>query len=235
MTTKHLARSAEPDVAEVAALIGDPGRAAMLLALFDGGELTASDLALRGGMTPQAATAHLKKLIVAGLLAGRAQGRHRFFRLTSPDVAHAIEALTAIAKPARITALDQSRSLERMRLARTCYDHLAGRLGVAVTEHLVERGAIEPAGADFLLGRHGRRIFSSLEIDVEAVRAHRRRFARACVDWTERRAHLAGGLGASVLDCFLRNRWVARNATDRALRITPEGARQLAARFGFEW
>lgn len=207
----------------------------MLLALFDGRELTASELALRAGVTPQAATAHLKKLIAAGLLTGHAQGRHRFFRLASSDVAHAVEALTTIAKPARIVALEQSTSFERMRLARSCYDHLAGRLGVGVTDRLIERGAIEPAGADFVLASRGRAVFSSLGIDVDAEREQRRRFARACVDWTERRPHLAGSLGASVLDLFLRNRWVGRNAADRALRITPDGARELRARFDLEW
>lgn len=235
MATKRNVRTAEPHIAEVAALIGDPGRAAMLLALFDGRELTASDLALRAGMTPQAATAHLKKLVAAGLLTGRAQGRNRFFGLTSADVAHAIEALTAIARPARIVALDQSTSFERMRLARSCYDHLAGRLGVGVTDRLIERGAISQRGKDFALGARANAVFSELGVDLAGAGAQRRSFARVCTDWTERRPHIAGSLGAAVLKLFLHNRWVTRNAKDRALHITPEGASALRARFDLAW
>jgi DNA-binding transcriptional ArsR family regulator len=233
MTTMR--RSAEPNIAEVAALIGDPGRAAMLLALLDGRDLAASELASVAGMTPQAATAHFKKLVAAGLLVGRSAGRHRFFRIASPEVGHALESLGTIARPTRITALGQSTTLERLRAARSCYDHLAGRLGVAVTERLVERKAIAPDGADFTLASRGREVFSELGIDLDEVQNERRRFARACLDWTERRPHLAGSLGASVLDLFVRKRWVMRNTNDRALRVTPDGARELRRRFGVAW
>jgi DNA-binding transcriptional ArsR family regulator len=227
-------RSADPDIAEVAAVIGDPGRAAMLLALLDGRDLAASALASLAGMTPQAATAHFKKLVAAGLLVGRSAGRHRFFRIASPEVGHAIETLATIARPTRIVALTQSTTFERLRAARSCYDHLAGRLGVAVTERLVDREAITRSGRDFALTSHGHEVFADLGIDVDEVRGERRRFARACMDWTERRPHLAGSLGASVLHLFVRKRWVTRNATDRALRVTPEGARELR-RLGIEW
>jgi hypothetical protein len=185
MITTRAPRSAEPNIAQVAGLIGDPGRAAMLLALFDGRELAASEL--------------------------------------------------AIAEPARIVALEQSTSFERMRLARSCYDHLAGRLGVAITDALVERGAIEPAGSDLALAARGRAVFSSLGIDVDVAREQRRGFARTCVDWTERRPHLAGSLGAAVLELFLRERWVARSSADRSLRITADGMRELRARFDLRW
>ncbi len=225
-------RSADPNIAEVAALIGDPGRAAMLLALLDGRDLAASELASVAGMTPQAATAHFKKLVAAGLLIGRSAGRHRFFRIASPEVGHAIEALATIARPARIVALAQSTTFERLREARSCYDHLAGKLGVAVTERLIERKAIAPAGCNFTLTPQGHNIFSDLGIEVESVKGERRRFARACMDWTERRPHLAGSLGASVLQLLVRKRWVIRNANDRALRVTPEGVREFRRRLG---
>jgi DNA-binding transcriptional ArsR family regulator len=227
----HYRRSPEPNVAEVAALIGDPGRAAMLLALLDGRELPASELALRGGLTPQAATAHLKKLVAAGLLAARSSGRHRFFRLASADVGHAIETLAAIARPATVVALDQSTTLARLRVARSCYDHLAGRLGVAVTDHFVSCGAIERADDAFALTGRGENVFRELGVDVAAARDQRRSFARACIDWTERRAHLAGSLGAGVLQAFLERKWVLRNASDRALKITPDGHRALKQTF----
>ena len=225
-------RSADPNIAEVAALIGDPGRAAMLLALLDGRDLAASELASVAGMTPQAATAHFKKLVAAGLLVGRSAGRHRFFRIASSEVGHAIETLAAIARPARIVALGQTTAFERLREARSCYDHLAGKLGVAVTERLIERKALAPDGRDFTLAPHGRRIFSELGVDVDNVQGERRRFARACMDWTERRPHLAGSLGASVLHLLVHKRWVTRNANDRALRVTPEGERELRRRLG---
>ncbi len=228
-------RNADPNIAEVAALIGDPGRAAMLLALLDGSDLAASELASVAGMTPQAATAHFKKLVAAGLLVGRSAGRHRFFRIASADVGHAIETLATIARPAKIVALRQSTTLERLRAARSCYDHIAGRLGVAVTDRLIERKAIALVGRDFTLAARGREIFGELGIDLDDVQAERRRFARACLDWTERRPHLAGSLGASVLNTFVRKRWVTRSNTDRTLRVTPDGARELRRRFGVTW
>jgi len=224
-------RAADPNVAEVAALIGDPGRAAMLLALLDGRELVASELALRAGVTPQAATAHLKKLVAAGLLVGRAAGRHRFFRLGSPEVGHAIETLAAISRPAKIVALDQSTTLARLRVARSCYDHLAGRLGVAVTDHFLASGALVKRGHEFGLTPRGEGVFAELGVDVEAAREQRRSFARVCIDWTERRAHLAGSLGSGVLHAFLERKWVLRNSSDRALRITPEGHHALEHTF----
>jgi DNA-binding transcriptional ArsR family regulator len=228
-------RSAEPNIAEVAALIGDPGRAAMLLALLDGRDLAASELASVAGMTPQAATAHFKKLVAAGLLVGRSAGRHRFFRIASPEVGHAIETLATIARPARIVALTQSTTFERLRAARSCYDHLAGRLGVAVTDRLVERKAILPVGRDYTVTQRGREVFAELGVDVDDAQSERRRFARACMDWTERRPHLAGSLGASLLDAFVRKRWLTRNTSDRALRVTPDGAREFRRRFGATW
>ena len=235
MLKRRATRSAEPNIAEIGALIGDPGRATMLLALLDGRDLAASELALRAGLSPQAATAHLKKLVAAGMLAARDAGRHRFFRLASPEIGHAIETLATIAAPARIVALDQSTALERLRLARSCYDHLAGRLGVGITDRLIERGAIARRGADFALGSRARAVFTELGIDLDEAREHRRAFARVCTDWTERRPHLAGSLGAAVLELFLRRRWVTRNANDRALQITPEGARALRATFDLAW
>ncbi len=231
---RSLHRTTYPDIAEIGALIGDPGRAAMLLALLDGRDVPASELAARANVTPQAASAHLKKLLAAGLLRGRASGRHRLFSLASAEVAHAIEALATIAQPARIVALSQSTQFDRLRAARSCYDHLAGRLGVALTDWLVREGAIAPAGAHFTLDRAAERIFGDLRVDIAQARALHRAFARACLDWTERRAHLAGGLGAALLRCFLEHGWIVRNANDRAIAITPQGARELQRRFAID-
>jgi DNA-binding transcriptional ArsR family regulator len=226
-----LRRAADPNVAEIGALIGDPARAAMLFALLDGRQLPASELAFRAGASPQSASAHLGKLVAGGLLVATAVGRQRLFRLASPDVAHAVEALATIARPTPIVALSQTTTMQRLREARSCYDHLAWRLGVAVTDHFVERGTMTLSGDAFAVTPRGERFFRTLEIDVARARADRRSFARACIDWSERRPHLAGSLGAAVLERFLSAGWVARNAHDRALRITPEGHTELARRF----
>jgi DNA-binding transcriptional ArsR family regulator len=219
----NLCFQADPDIAEIGALIGDPARAAILLALLDGGALSASELAFRGGVSPQAASAHLAKLVAGGLLCATVQGRHRLFRLASPDVGHALEAVAAVARPARLVALSQGTALQRLREARSCYDHLAGRLGVGVTDGLVARGAVT---------RAGERFFAALAVDVTEARAKRRSFARACTDWTERRPHLGGSLGAGLRGRFIAAGWVQRNAHDRSLRITDAGRTELARRFG---
>jgi DNA-binding transcriptional ArsR family regulator len=224
-------RAADPNVAEIAALIGDPVRSALLFALLDGRELPASELASRAGASAQSASGHLGKLVAGGLLLATAAGRQRLFHLASPDVAHAIEALATIARPTPIVALSQTTTLQRLREARSCYDHLAGRLGVAVTDHFVERGSITLSGRAFAVTTRGERFFRTLGIDVERARANRRSFTRACVDWSERRPHLAGSLGASVLERFLAAGWVERNVQDRALRVTPEGRAEFERRF----
>lgn len=233
--TKHaIVPAADPGVADPAALIGDPARAAMLCALMDGGELTAGDLARRGGLAASAASAHLAKLVAGGLLAARASGRQRLFRLAGAPVAHALEALAAIAPPVRIAALSQSRISEELRTARTCYDHLAGRLGVGVTEGLMCRGLLV-AGADgFALPRKGATYLTEFGVDVEAARASRRRFANECLDWSERRSHVAGALGAAICDAFLVRRFVERRSANRSLRITPAGGAWLLKNLGVE-
>src|SRR5262252_5225786 len=147
--TRTTPPATDPDVAEVAALIGDPTRAALLLALLGGGALTATELAYRSGASPQAASAHLRKLVDGRFLSVAASGRHRLYRLAGSDIAEAIEALLTIAPQRRVVALSQSIAMDRLRAARTCYDHLAGRLGVAVTDALVARGAVRRGRSGF--------------------------------------------------------------------------------------
>lgn len=223
---------ADPDVAATAALIGDHNRAAILFALLDGLELPASELAFRAGTSPTAASAHLAKLVAGGLLRVRIFGRQRLFRLASADVAHAMESLSVIARPQAIVALSQSTAVARIREARSCYDHLAGKFGVAFTDALLKRKAVRLADKEFIVTRSGEALFEALDIDVEAARSKRRNFARACVDWTERRPHLAGSLGASILERFLASGWVARHTQDRSLIVTPKGRSEIAACLG---
>lgn len=230
-SSRRLPFSPDPDVAGVAGLFGDPVRAAMLHALLDGRELPATELAYRAGASPQAASAHLAKLAGGGLIEARTAGRQRLFRLTSADVGHAMEALAAIAAPARVRALGQATTMQRLREARSCYDHLAGRVGVAVADHLLDGKLIDAANAEFVVTRRGKTFFASFDIDVDEVRETRRSFARQCMDWTERRPHVAGALGASLLERFLHERWLVRSPRDRALSLTPAGRSEFARRF----
>jgi DNA-binding transcriptional ArsR family regulator len=225
---------AELDIAAVAALVGDRARARMLTALMDGRARTAKELAYGAGITPQTASSHLAKLLRAELLAMERQSRHRYFRLAAPSVGHAVEALMAVS-PTRPRATRPDVPLDGLRLARTCYDHLAGRLGVMVTEAMVRRRFLKPAGRDFLLTAPGERFLGRLGVDVGTTRRERRAFARQCLDWSERRPHLAGSLGAAVARRCLDLRWVRHVGEERTLALTPQGLRGLRTWFGVDW
>lgn len=222
-------RSPDPGLSSVAALIGEPARAAMLCALLDEGERPAGELALLGAVAANAASAHLAKLVAGGLIVGRTQGRQRLFRLSGPNVARALEALLAIAPPPTIVALSQSRVVGELRAARSCYDHLAGQLGVSVTEALVARDVLVPEAQTYRLTPRGVDFFASLDVDLEPLRAARRHFARQCLDWSERRPHLAGSLGCALRSAFLQRGWVVRKPAGRVLRVTPAGHEWLSA------
>lgn len=225
-------RTLGPDVAKIAALIGDPARARMLFALLDGNEIPASELAFRAHASPQSASGHLRRLVEGGLVTAHRAGRQRLFRLASADVAAAVETLASIAPHAPIVSMSQHSTMERLRRARSCYDHLAGRLGVGVTESLLRRGSMQLRAGQFRLTGAGKRFFSGLGIEVDPLGQQRRPFARPYMDWTERRPHLAGSLGAALLDRLLEAGWVRRNADDRALAITPSGSDALVRAFG---
>ena len=227
-------RSPDPGLASIAALIGEPARAAMLCALLDEGERPAGELALQGAVAANAASAHLAKLVAGGLIVARTQGRQRLFRLAGPNVARALEGLLAIAPPPKIVALSQSRAVGDLRAARSCYDHLAGQLGVAVTEALVARGVLVPEAQTYRVTRDGADFFASLQIDLEPLRAARRHFARQCLDWSERRPHLAGSLGCALRSAFLQHGWVTRKPAGRVLRVTPAGREWLGSALSIE-
>jgi DNA-binding transcriptional ArsR family regulator len=222
------------DVAAVAALVADPARARMLTALMDGRARTAKELAYGARITPQTASSHLAKLLRGRLLAMEQQSRHRYFRLATPSVGHAVEALMAVS-PTRPRAKRSDEPLDGLRLARICYDHLAGRLGVTVTDAMVRRRLLKPAGRDFLLTAPGERFLGRLGVDVGTARRERRVFARQCLDWSERRPHLAGSLGAAVARRCLHLRWVHHVAEERTLALTPQGWRGLRTWFGINW
>jgi DNA-binding transcriptional ArsR family regulator len=220
----------EADLAAVAALIADPSRAAMLDALIAGEPMTAGALARRAGVAPSTATEHLARLEGGGLVVSERRGRSRHVRLAGADVARALEALAAIAPLKRATGLKAWHHGEALRAARSCYDHLAGVAGVALADALVERGLVEPDG--FAITPAGDRALAGFGLDVAAIRGARRATARACLDWSERRPHVAGALGAALLDELLRRRWLRRRPDGRALTLTPAGADGFASSFG---
>jgi len=221
LTSTALTPAGEP-LATLASLIGDPSRAAMLSALLDGRALTAGELAQAAWIAPQTASAHLARLLDGGLLEVAAQGRHRYFRIAGPEVAHAIEALSAVT-PVRPNEARPGRPATAIRTARTCYDHLAGQLGVAVADVLVERQILAISGREFVVTTGGAEWFTAFGVDLEAVRQSKRKFATTCLDWTERRYHVGGALGAAMASRCFELGWVARVEGSRALRITVAG------------
>jgi DNA-binding transcriptional ArsR family regulator len=233
--TNPIPRSPDPGIASVAALIGEPARAGMLCGLLAGNECAAGELALLAGVAPNAASAHLAKLVAGGLLAVRTAGRQRLFRIAGADVARAVEALLAIAPPTKIVALSQSKIAGDLRAARSCYDHLAGRLGVAVTEALLARDTIVPCADGFRVTARGNEFFASIGVDVQSARSARRHFARPCLDWSERRPHLAGALGAELHNSFAHHGWIAKKTSSRALRVTPDGREWLHSNLAIDF
>ncbi|MHB8448871.1 MAG: helix-turn-helix domain-containing protein [Mycobacteriales bacterium] len=220
---------ADVDVAAVAAVMGDRARAAMLNALLDGSARPAGELARAAGVSPPTASGHLRRLLDARLLAVQSCGRHRYYALSGPPVAAALEALALIAPPLPVRSLRQSRTAAALAEARCCYDHLAGRAGVSVRSALLDSGALEPAGpGDHRLTGNGRTLLDELGIDADRVQGSRRMLARDCMDWTERRPHLAGALPAALLTRFLEMGWFTRRRGDRGLTVTDVGLRQLA-------
>jgi DNA-binding transcriptional ArsR family regulator len=215
-------------MASVAALIGDPARANILTALLDGRALTAKELAFAARVSPSTTSGHLARLTDADLLAVEKQGRHRYFRLASPLVGRMLEAVMAVAGPAPKTAW---RGGEALRTARTCYDHLAGRLGVALADSLTRSGhvALSADGGEVSDSGH------AFLCDFGAEPAPGKRvFCRPCLDWSERRPHIAGRLGAALAVRCLERGWIARQRDSRAVTITPAGSRGFAETFGID-
>jgi DNA-binding transcriptional ArsR family regulator len=225
--------------AEVAALAGDPARAAMLHALMDGRALTATELAQVASITPQTASGHLTRMTTAGLLGVEKQGRHRYYRLATPAVAQMIESIMQVASvpdPAQRRLVVGPRDAA-LRTARTCYDHLAGRLGVALADALGEGGRVELARDGGLVTDAGMEFFDRIGIDVEALTARRsgraaRIVCRPCLDWSERRPHLAGSVGAALCAHSFAKDWIRRIRGTRAVAITPNGQRVFREQFG---
>jgi DNA-binding transcriptional ArsR family regulator len=251
---RHVTGSAVPraqaDIAPVAALFADPSRARIVSALVDRRALAASVLAAEAGISASTASEHLGRLVDGGVLRVERSGRHRYYRLAGPDIAAAVESLAAIAPQPPVRSLRESTRAAALRRARTCYDHLAGRLGVAVTGALVEAGAlqrtdgragVQRANGDRLsapvrthpyrLGPAAQDVFGALGVDLPVVLAGRREPLRFCVDWSEQQHHLAGGLGAALLTALITADWV-RPTARRAVQLTDAGRDGLRDRLG---
>jgi DNA-binding transcriptional ArsR family regulator len=225
----------EPDVARVAGLLADPARARILRTLIDGTVRPAGELAFAANISAQSASAHLAKLVEGGLLALEAQGRHRYFRIASPEVAGAVESLGSLSmalrpRAPRGPALPKSAPIQFLH-ARTCYDHLAGEVAVQVCAAMLKARWLTVDGRDFRVTRLGQDRLAALEVDLAAARRSRRAFARACVDLTQRRPHVGGALGAAMLEMYLARGWILRMRRSRAVSVTPKGSEAFARLF----
>lgn len=226
----------DASVSQIAAAIGEPARARMLYCLSDGRARTSTELAVVAEVSPSTASAHLQLLKIQKLVKMFAQGKHRYYSLEGPSVAAALEALSVLAGRQGGNKLEPS-TPSGLRMARTCYDHIAGTLGVSLHDRLTTLRWLAAASGDdhaYDVTPSGVRGFASLGVDIDATRALRRRFAFACVDWSERRPHLGGALGASLLKSALERKWVLRDLDGRALEITRHGRREMQARFGLK-
>jgi DNA-binding transcriptional ArsR family regulator len=220
-----------PSIVKIAALLGDTARAEMLTALMAGQALTATELAHVTNLTKQTVSAHLAKLVGAGLLAVESQGRHRYFRLAAPDVAELLESLMGIAFRVGAVRLQPGPREPAMRKARVCYDHLAGELGVMVYDGLVAKRLIRGEGDGWTITARGEDTFRKMGMQVQALRQERRPLCRPCLDWSARRHHLAGALGAALLARCLELGWARRVRGSRVVAFSPAGERALRARF----
>jgi DNA-binding transcriptional ArsR family regulator len=226
---------AGPDIAMIAALVGDPARSNMLMALMTGRALTASELAHQAGITPQTASSHLAKLEGGGLIEQEKQGRHRYYRLTDPDIAAVLEGLEGIAARAGHMRVRTGPKDPALRRARICYDHLAGDLGVQMLDSMKKQRLLRQSKqAIELTAEGGRFLAKSLQISADMLTHPRRPTCKACLDWSERRHHLAGTLGAAMMARFTELNWAARDTApgSRVVNFTRTGEKRFAALFG---
>ena len=225
----------QPNLTSAAFLIADPARSAMLMSLVDGRARPAGELAFAAGITAQTASSHLAKLLAGGLLTVETEGRHRYYRLAGSHVAAALETLASIGPEQPVRRRPLSGDAQRLLFARCCYDHLAGRLGVAITQALVARGClVEAGGKQFEVTAEGAAWFARLGLDVASIKPGRHGIARQCLDWTEREHHVAGPLGTRLMTALCERGWLVRSKTSRAVQVTPQGAASFRETLGID-
>jgi DNA-binding transcriptional ArsR family regulator len=225
----------EPDIATVSALIGDPSRAAILMALADGRALPAGELARFAHVTPQTASSHLDKLFKGNLLAIEIQGRHHYYRLRDERIAGLLESLARLAPPRRPLTVAQQTAAQTLRFARTCYGHLAGQLGVAIAQALFKMNVLDTDDdSQWRVTLAGSKWLGDLGLDIDVLRRERRPLLKRCLDWSERRHHLAGSLGVAIARLLFERNWVIGVRRSRALRLTDSGRAAIRRQFGVE-
>jgi DNA-binding transcriptional ArsR family regulator len=224
----------DPDVAAAAVLLAEPARAALVLAVIDDGPLPASELAARAGIAPSTASEHLARLVAGGFLITCRSGRRRYYELADPAVASAVEALAIVAPQPQVHSLREATRGDLLRYARTCYDHLAGQLGVAVARALEREQALARRGGSYVLGRRAVSHFAAIGIDLGGLERQRRPLVRGCLDWSERELHLSGALGAALTERLLALGWIKRREGNRSLEVTNVGHERLAAELRVE-
>ena len=213
----------DADIAAAAALLAEPARAALMTAVIADGALPATELAARARIAPSTASEHLARLVDGGFLASEKQGRHRYYRLADPAVAAAIEALAFIAPQPPVRSLREATRSEHLRAARTCYDHLAGRVGVALARSLERDGTLLRRNGGYELGPKSGGRLEELGVDVSALERLRRPVVRGCLDWSERELHVAGALGAALAERFFELGWIKRRDGNRSVEVTAQG------------
>ncbi|MFP7477124.1 ArsR/SmtB family transcription factor [Terribacillus saccharophilus] len=221
-------------VAGAASLLSEPSRSIMLTYMLDGRFHTSGELARAAGITPQTASFHLKKLEEAGFLDQTKQGRHRYYGLKDPAIAQVIESLLTITPQAPVSSFKQAAEDKAIRYARTCYDHLAGFLGIQIAKALVKSDYVHEDHDQFILTAKGETFFTDFGIDLETTRRTRRSFCHCCLDWSERKHHLAGALGQAMLERFLELDWLRKKQGSRALLLTETGKNGLSEVFGLD-
>jgi DNA-binding transcriptional ArsR family regulator len=224
----------EHQFAQIASLIGEPTRATIMWSLLDGKAFTASELAITANTTQQSISMHLHKLVKAGLLIVESQGRHKYYKYAGNEIAYAIEAMAnLVQQTGNINNIDKQID-NSIRYCRSCYDHLAGKVGVAITDSLLLDKKIIKSEHTFELSAEGYDWFTALGIDIEEIKKQRRSFLRPCLDWTERRYHIAGALGAALFNNLLLSDWIRRTKNSRSIIITSKGRKELYENFKLE-
>lgn len=219
--------STSPNIAKVASLVSESSRAAILTTLLDDRFHTASELAYQAGIKQQTASFHLAKLAELNMVTIENQGRHRYYRLANSEIAQILESLLALSPPVEINSLKQSTEMKALKNARTCYDHLAGKLGVELTKGLLHKGYLKECDKEFIVTENGKQFFSDFQINIEQIKRKKRKFSLKCIDWSERHYHLGGALGNAILERLLELNWIKRHPKSRAIIVTQNGVKEI--------